>query len=307
MGLSPPHGTVRSDNRVFSAFLEDQIALVKDRLSLTLGSKFEHNSFTGFEWEPTVRLLWTPTPQQTAWAAVSRAVRTPDVFEHNGLPPLSAGNRSFTFAGNSGLESEDLLAVELGYRAQLTGALSADIATFYNNYNHLDVLVTNGSFTRVSSENRMRGFSYGVEVGSDLKLADWWRIRGAYTFLEFDLHPDPTLNPALQTANQAAAAQSPHNQVFLQSSWDLPHNVELDLMARYVEDLHGFSPPAASIPSYISLDARLAWKPRKDLELAVVGQNLLDNHHPEFGSSSTPSLPPVEIRRSVYASITYRW
>ena len=73
-------------------------------------------------------------------------------------------------------------------------------------------------------------------------------------------------------------------------------------MARYVERISGFANPVPNVPSYISLDARLAWKPREDLEVAVIGQNLLDNHHPEFGGS-----PSVEIRRGVYGTVTYRW
>ena len=113
------------------------------------------------------------------------------------------------------------------------------------------------------------------------------------------LHTTANLSPAFKAFFEASDEQSPNNQVYLQSSWDLPNNIQFDLMGRYVEGLSGFTP---EVPSYISLDARLAWKPRPGLELAVVGQNLLDNHHAEYGGS-----PSVEIRRSVYATIAYTW
>jgi iron complex outermembrane receptor protein len=303
------HTTVRTDDSIYSAFVQDQIALVKDRLTLTLGSKFENNSFTGFEWQPSARLLWTPTPRQSAWAAVSRAVRTPDVLEHSGTGILPATNTQFIrLVGNSGLESEDVLAYEAGYRAQLTSAFSLDIAAFYNVINHLGIVTvatpsvgpTAGSTVfPIGFENGLQGTSYGVEVGGDLKISEWWRLRGAYTFLKTRLDADKRFSPALRSLYQAPAEQSPNNQLYLQSSWDLPNNVQFDLIGRYVEELHGFTP---HVPGYISLDARLAWDPRSDLELAVVGQNLLDNHHPEFSGA-----PAVEIRRSVYASVTYRW
>ena len=69
------------NDQVFSGFVQDEITLEPQRWSLTVGSKFEHNDYTGFEVEPDARLLWTPTENQTIWASVSRAVRTPSRYE----------------------------------------------------------------------------------------------------------------------------------------------------------------------------------------------------------------------------------
>jgi iron complex outermembrane receptor protein len=301
--------TVRTDDSIYSAFLQDQIALVEDRLTLTLGSKFENNSFTGFEWEPSARLLWTPSPRQTAWAAVSRAVRTPDVLEHSGTGAVPQSATEFVqFVGNSALQSEDLVAYEAGYRAQVTSNLSLDVASYYNVIRHLGVATPGAPVAGpapgsaelpIEFLNGMQGTAYGAEVGGDLRISEWWRLRTAYTFLKTRLNTTANLSPAFRAFYEDTAEQSPNNQVYLQSSWDLPGNIQFDLIGRYVEDLHGFSP---EVPSYISLDARLAWRPRSDLELAVTGKDLLDNHHPEFGGS-----PSVQVRRSVFATITYTW
>src|SRR5882757_1888484 len=132
----------------FSTFLQDEISLADNHLRLTLGSKLEHNTFTGFEVEPNARLLWTLTPNQSVWTAISRAVRTPALTEEGlrlnsaVIPPGTLVNPTpfpavITVFGSHQFHSEDLLAYEFGYRMQATSNLSLDIATFYNRYSNL--------------------------------------------------------------------------------------------------------------------------------------------------------------------------
>ena len=154
----------------------------------------------------------------------------------------------------------------------------------------------------------MGGKTYGVEWANTWQATKQWKLSGAYTFLQIELKRDNDISASAE----AAEHQSPQNQVTLQSSWDLPHDLELDLMGRAVSRLSGFNLTAIQgVENYIratfSLDARLAWKPRKNWELTLVGQNLLDASHPEFGTSPQLRSPLVEIERSVYAKITYQW
>ena len=54
----------------------------------------------------------------------------------------------------------------------------------------------------------------------------------------------------------------------------------------------------------------LAWKPYDSLELALVGQNLLASHHPEFYSLAgafSNNAAAAEIERSVYGKVTWRF
>jgi len=300
-------GVTRARQSVYSGFLQDQIALVPDRLIFTLGSKLEYNTFSRFEYQPSGRLLWSIDPRQSVWAAISRAVHTPDVFERDvrfveaAVPPVPA---TAVIVPNTGIDSEAVIAYELGYRVQATDAVSLDTAAFYNDYTKISILVPARATATIPLvfENEMRGKSYGVEVGANWKAADWWQLRAAYTLQEIQLHADASLAAPIRSAYELTSRESPQNQLYLQSGWDLPHHIDFDLIGRYVQTTGGYVGGGTSVPSYISLDARLAWKPRDDLELAVVGQNLLDNHHPEFGGS-----PSVEIRRSVYGTITYRW
>lgn len=299
---------------LFSAFLQDQIALVPEKLEFTLGSKFEHNEFTGFEVQPTARLLWTPTPRQSGWAAASRAVRTPNVFEDTTRSTVlpSAGPIFPQIRGNRELESEEVWAYELGHRVQMRDNLFFDTALFYNDYHNLRVSVPGALITGppdilpLTFDNGMNAETYGAELGADWRPAPWWRLYGAYTWLKMELHR----RAGLAASTEAAEGQSPEQQVYLQSSFDLPHHVELDLIGRWVDRLTGFNPGGApgvanEIPSYFAFDARVAWRARKNLALSIVGQNLTDSHHPESGTSPFIRSPLVEIRRSVYGKVTW--
>jgi iron complex outermembrane receptor protein len=124
---------------LFSFFLQENIALVADKLRLTVGSKFEHNDYTGFEYQPNMRLLWTPRSWHSAWAAVSRAVRTPSRADQDvrlailTLPPdsLFAGSLPAIVVGigSRDVKAEKLLAFEAGYRLRPRNDLLLDIAT----------------------------------------------------------------------------------------------------------------------------------------------------------------------------------
>ena len=152
----------------------------------------------------------------------------------------------------------------------------------------------------------------GGELSATWKPVNWWRLYGSYSLLKMNLHADEELTPGTQRGAEAAEGRSPQQQVYLQSSLDLPHDVQFDLMGRYVDRLHGFNASGAPgvanvINAYFSLDARLAWKPTKNVELAIVGQNLLDEHHPEFGTNALVRAPLAELRRGLYGKVTIEW
>ena len=124
---------------LFSYFVQDEITLVEDRLFLTLGSKFEHNEYTQFEFQPTAKLLYTPSERQSLWGAVSRAVRTPGRIEADAVLNrfIAPGPTFLQLQGNDAVESENLLAFEVGYRAAPTDEFNWDVAIFYNRYDDL--------------------------------------------------------------------------------------------------------------------------------------------------------------------------
>lgn len=286
--LVPPDRNLQ----LFSGFLQGEIDCIPDRLKLTLGTKVEHNDYTGMEVEPSGRLAWTPSERQTIWGAVSRAVRSPSRIDADLLFPNAP---PFSIVPNRDFESETVIAFEFpGYRFRPIDPLTLSIAPFFNIYDNIRSLEPTGTNT-FTIKNGNHGTSVGVELSGIYQPFDWWRLRGGYTFL----HTDVDVKAGSSDLNQGRAeGNDPAHQFVLQSMFTLPHHIQFDATCRYVSAL-----PHPEVPGYFTIDLRLAWQPVRNLELSVVGQNLVDKHHPEFGMPATRQ----EIPRSVYGKVTWHF
>ena len=304
--LFAPHST----DQLYSAFVEDEIALVDNRLWLTLGSKFLHNNYSGFDVQPTVRLLWTPTVRQSLWAAVSRAVRTPSALEENlqisGL--ISANPLIFARAvGDGHFSPERMLGYEAGYRTLVAPKLYLDLASFYNHYSDLESIEPAAPFLESSPppthlvvplylRNGILGNTSGIEIGPEWRPTRWWRLEGSYSYLHMSLRKAAS---SLDTSTaKSTDGASPRHEVVIQSLVDLPRGFEVDQTYRSVSAL-----PAQKVSSYWTGDAKLSWRPAGRIGFSAVGQNLLQPHHAEFGGDPGGL---VGNRRGVYAQITWR-
>ncbi len=284
------------DADTVSAFVQDDITLKPDTLRLTLGSKFEYNDYTGDEIQPTARLTWTPNEKNTVWMAVSRAVRTPARFEADAdidffiLDPMTFQINQLIIRGDDDVDSEELIAYEAGYRILLGSDVSLDVTAFYNDYDQL--LTTNFVSPTVGVfDNNGDGETYGAEILVAWKPADWWLIESSYSFLQIQLHG--ALGPT--------EGDSPHHKVYTRSLIDLPGNFEFDSALRYLDTL-----PNQNNPAYFALDLRLGWQPNDAITFDIGAQNLLDNHHPEFGAGQFLSQI-TEVRPNYYARLTYKF
>jgi len=303
----------RSEN-LYSGFVQDEIMLAADRLWLTLGAKWEHNDFTGHEIQPSGRLLWKATDKQTLWAAVSRAVRTPSQFEENGqltmavVPVSPPYTVKLTLNGNEQYDSEELIAYELGYRWLALSNLSFDLALFYNDYESLQTIdpASPLSFTELYLTNNMHGSTYGVELASDWKPVHWLKFQLGYTYIDFDLEVDA--GSASSSLDDVTEDSSPSHQVSLQSSININKDLQFNIWARYVGKLQtskDLLSQGIQVDEYLTLDANVSWRPLENLELMLVGQNLLNSSHLEYVSEFY--TPPIEIERSVYGKLTYHF
>jgi iron complex outermembrane recepter protein len=269
-------------------FAQDTIAL-SDDLKLTLGTKLEYNTFSGFEYLPSGRLGWRASPTDFFWGAISRVVRTPSRLDRElQAPGILAPAPNF--------RSEKLIAYEAGYRAQPIPQASLSISLFYNQYDDLRTtsLSPSGGLPTVLA-NGLAGDTYGFEVWGDYSVAPWWRLSPGLQMLRKRLHLKPGATDI--AGIQTSTGQDPGHQAFLRSYMTLPHDVEFDVDLRQVGSLGG-----VSVPSYFEADVRFGWHVTPDLELSLAGLNLVHAHHAE---ASTP--PPLEIPRSVYAGVRWRF
>jgi iron complex outermembrane receptor protein len=298
---------------IYSGFLQYELPIVRDKLTLTVGSKVEYNNFSHFEYEPSARVLWSLSQNQSIWAAVTRAVRTPsrqdeDVsFAILALPqPYPSPSVYFEVVGNPNAKSEQLIGYEVGYRTQVNKDLYIDFTAFYNNYSGLQGYgpygisenpSLNALFFVLPYANIIEGHTVGGEIAPDWKITHWWQLRGSYSYLDMSLRDQPG-NTDVGNLISTYLESSPHNVTSFQSLFNLPKHFELDATYRYsgriLED---------NVNPYSTADLRLGWHFAESLDFSVVGQNLLSPYHAEFGGDPGPL---VGIKRSAFAKVTWR-
>jgi iron complex outermembrane receptor protein len=284
---------------LFSGFVHEQLPLGHG-FQLSAGTKIEHNDYTGLEIEPNIRLQRQFSGNRMLWAAVSRAVRTPSRIDRDIRQP--AGPITI-LAGGSDFDSETVIAYEAGARAQLGARLIGSVSLFYNDYRDVRSLhATPVTLLPFVFGNDLEGESHGAELALSYDVLAWWRLRATYTRLDTRLRVKPggvDLNNALNETSD------PENQFALLSSMDLPHGFELDGQLRWVDTLVNNNNGApGTVPGYVELNVRLGLRVNDQWDLSLVGQNLLDAQHPEFGLAG-PNR--VEIRRSVFGKLSWRY
>jgi iron complex outermembrane receptor protein len=268
--------------------VQDEWSPGSRRARLSLGTKLEHNDYTGLEIQPSLRLAWAASENRTLWGAVSRAVRTPSRLDRDVYTPADP---PYLLAGGPGFDSEVLWAFELGHRFQQGRNLTASIATFYDRYDRLRSLEGGPPYVLA---NGLFGHGTGIETDWSWQARSHWRLSGGYTYLQLDLHTRPGSTDMGQVAQEG---DSPRHQAFLRSAVDLPHSFTFDVSLRYVSEL-----VHQHVPQYLATDAHVGWQGRR-CDLGVYGRNLFDARHAEFGTPASRR----EVPRSVYGKVSCRF
>jgi iron complex outermembrane receptor protein len=273
-----------------AGFVSDDIALVRDRLELNIGTKLEKFNFTHLQTEPSARLAWTPNDTQTVWASVGRAVRVPSRYERDirldsvvSLGPLPVVSTVF---GNPQVAPETLLAYELGHRIKLGRKVSFDTAAYYNHYGTLRStqqfpvefvlqpapphVVVPIQFSQMA-----KGTAMGLESVMNWDVIPRWRLTSSYSYGQLAIGSSQGGSSAT-SVYQSAPGAFPRHQAQIRSYWDINAKLQLDASAWYVNRL-----PSQQLPSYTTVDLRLGWRPVKPLELNVSVSNLFNRIHVE--------------------------
>lgn len=295
-------GREQANDQLVGVFAQDEMALVLEKVFFTLGTKVEHNDYTGWEFQPSGRLSWHPTERQTVWGAVSRAVATPNHLSSGVVYDLSVMPPGALVQVRGGADRvEELLAYEVGHRIQPVERVSVDVAVFYNDYDHLLVAEEPGALipgappvVPVYWVNSVSGHTCGAELALGWQPMDAWRLQGSYTWLE--------MNVDGASVGRGDEGSSPRHKFGIRSTVDLGRHWEWDTGLRYVSELEVGE---VRVPAYVELDLRLAWKPSAHWEVAVVGQNLLEGAHFEYPRGTNPVTS--EVPRSVYGRVSWRF
>ena len=323
---------------LFSGFVQFEGRALDDQLRLTLGSKFEDNDFTGFEWQPSARLAYVPNETLTVWTSFSRAVRTPSRTDHD----LTAISATDPFDGapdgfpilvetDDDFESEELLAYEAGVRMQPHKAVLFDLAGFYNDYDQLQAMNLDGiieadldPFNPPAfavpvlllglNSNDAKGEAWGielftrVEVPLDLPLVSAWSLDGTYSYIDVKVERDSgDPIPDAFGGDEALADgwTEAHHTVGLRSRMRFEFDIEFDINWFYVSRIKDVGPGDNDVEAYHRLDLRAAWLPNDHVELSVVAQNVFESAHREWNAELF--VPGTKIPRTVYGKVALRF
>ncbi len=297
---------------LITGFIQDDVTLIEGVWHLIVGTKIENNAYSGWEIQPTARTIVTPTESTAYWGAISRAVRSPARFNRDGTlqiaaVPTEAGVPGLvTLTGDANYDSGYLIAYELGARRELGNQFTGDLALFYNDYHNLDTSDAIEPFFSPDPVPHLeipfkladggQGFTWGAEAALNYRPWSWWRLVTAYSFLQMEFN-----QPESDLIYGSLEHDSPQNQVHLRSLIDLPHNLEFDAAYRFVDTIETYD-----ISAYSELDLRLGWRPLENLEISLVGQNLLHDTHPEFASNFV-SAEQGEIERAFYGKVAFKY
>jgi len=280
---------------LFSAFIQDSVVISPAKLTLTAGSKLQWNTYTKFEWQPRVSLIWTPDSAQAVWGAVSRAVRTPSDQDRDVrfLYPMGTSEGTPLFGlicGNPDLKAEIVIAHELGYRRRIAKWFSADVAGFVNRYADLQAthigepfLITSPELGIVQPFKYVNGFTaqtQGVEVSLGWTPAKSIRVLGSYAWMQARLrnHGDVTVQPS-----GGQDWSTPRNTFDVRAHWNMSRSSGIDAIVNGNSTVpSSLGIPVAIVSGHTRMDFRVTHALTEGLELAAGGTNLLSARHQEF-------------------------
>ena len=281
------------NNNLYSAFIQDKINVINNKLALTIGSKIEHNEYTGLEHQPSAKIAYTPNIHNTIWASVSRAVKVPDRSSNDGyyLPTGTVAGYA-TFRGNSGVKSEKLTAYEAGYRTKIKNSLILDLTGFYNFYKNTPSydFITPINYTVA---NEIEGKAVGYEISTKWNLNKNIILSANYTHINLDID---NASSTIVTSE----VTTPKHQVNLSSHMKLPYNIQFNNFLFYNHKIMN-----GSIPAYYRWDSNLKWKAKDALHITLAAQNLLDNQHQEFTGFLYKGQ--ANVGRSFYIKMNYHF
>lgn len=285
LSFNPPSRT----DLLYSAFVQDEVTLIPERLSLTAGTKLEHNDYSGFEWQPSARLAWTASSSTAVSISIARAVRTPSRVEQDFTTGSLVNPAQPTFVRlnpNPAFRSEELTALEGSLIAMPHPKWLTTVAVFRNRHDYVLSAEVGGAFLETDANgsrvivpitfgNGLRGRSYGVEITNDVRPTSWWRTSVNYSWLRMHMDRRPgSIDTSQQVRNEGG---SPRHQLQMATTLHLPGRVRVDWFLRALSGL-----PALNLKGYTTSNATIDWAINSRASVYVQGRNLHQAGHPEF-------------------------
>ncbi len=302
-----------------SAYIQGEAQLIKNLLSISAGERYEWVNWSGAAFSPDARILYTPSKNSTIWASFTQAIRFPSRGEVDGtanittlpLDPFETGGLDtglVRYMANPYLDTINSTTYQVGYKRQVTDNLNFDLTTYFIHRNNAYddepagmpfVEVIQGRPVLVvpyQKDDKTDSESVGAEIAVDYRPVDRVRLAAAYSYMHFTRW---LTDGGTDLAVKDDIRRYVPNEVNFRAMFDLSEQVQFNAQFRFVDDI-----PAIDIPAYTQLDLKLAYRPVRNLELSVVGQNLLRPDTKEYA----PEMAHYDqsmIERGVYGQVLY--
>ena len=296
----------------YSGFVQGTTHWLDERVRLTLGTKLEYDTFSGWEFQPSARTAVAVADDLVVWGAVSRAVRTPSRADNDlRLNFGSSGSTLIASIREDMAESETLWAFEAGVRWQPRARLSFDVALYEHRYHRLVAGFPNGVIFETTPAPPHTTIVSGVDNLGEA------RVRGVEALARFEPHRDLRLTLAYtylaSSYDYEGAASSvfdegrdPQHQGSIRALWTPFEALDVDAALYAVDKLRAGRPASfGGVDEYWRLDLRVAWRVRPGLELWAVGRNLTDDRHSEWWDDH--GIPASDVERSGLVGLTWNF
>lgn len=296
----------------YNAFIHNEFTLLPEQLKTVLALRIDHNHYSGFEFQPTARINWSPDTNHNLWAAVSRAVKTPSRaidsrIEQTTIPVNPP--QLVALIGNPDVDSEEVIAYELGYKFNLGNRFHFNLSGYYNVYDELrsfepgaPVLQTATDTIHVlvpfGNDNKLEGESVGFELSAHWHVNTYLSLKSAYSYNKISLHKKDN---SQATGSENDEGTTPQQQFSLRSELNFNPEWSADLWFRFVDRL-----PTQSINAYATFNAKLTWEPVPGLELSLIGKNLASAKQLEYNPEIV-NITPSKTKRSILGRIVWQF
>jgi len=294
-----------------SFFINDELSMFDGIFRITAGAKMERNSYTGWEYQPNIRAI-VSNDEWALWASVSRAARTPNDIENGGTWNVkTTGALPFLIRviGNGRVRSEHVTAYEAGARWRPSEQSLIELTAFKLFYKGVpdthaaiaSAFIDHGSVViPVNLINMLNGKGNGIEANFLYQPFSWLSLKGSYTYLHQNYVDLPIKDAETRATVRSTIGQDPTNRFHIGISMDPVESVEFDANLYFSGPFRN-----GNIQGHHRLDMRLGWKPLKDLEISVAGQDMLRASH--FENTNNSMAWASMIQQRYYGMVTYTY
>ena len=283
---------------MLSGFVQDSFPIFSDRLRGIVGVKMLDNDFTGFEYQPTARMMYQYDDRQVFWAAYSRAVRLPNYANRDVLlnvfvePSVAA-----TIEGNKDISSERVNSYEAGWRSLLSDSLTIDVTGFIMNSDKItDINPSDPADPLINQfTNDIAANTEGVELAVEWQVSESWRLKGTYSWIHLDL----------TRGSEGSENKTPQNMFSVNSFKNFSDDVELNTNIFFQDKVN--EGEDIDVAQWFRLDTGLVWHINDNTDFGIWGQNLTDSKHQEFTPAGTVNIGASEIPRSFFVQMRHKF